>query len=128
MIRSNSKKAIKNIRSYIVSNTDFSNYDMETPTTFSDIAPMLMHIFHEEKCKYDKRMISYQERFIDWLAGLPSVFDSCYFYNRSAVDDLGEILEETEEEKAKYTESEAEQKLSYLIWRELYKACHYCVK
>ena len=38
-------------------------------------------------------------------AGLPSVLDTCYFYNRSAVDDLGAILEETESEKAKRGET-----------------------
>lgn len=49
------------------------------------------------------------------------ILDTCYYYNRSAVDDLGAILEETEEEKARFTEQEAEQLLTDLIYRELTK-------
>lgn len=60
-----------------------------------------------------------EQVFIDWAQGLPSVLDTCYFYNRSAIDDLGEILEQSEREKAKYTEQEAEQLLTHLIYREL---------
>ena len=63
-----------------------------------------------------------QERFTDWAQGLPSVLDCCYYYNRSAVDDLGAILEETDAEKARYSEQQAENLLSYLIYRELVKA------
>lgn len=59
--------------------------------------------------------------FADWCAGLPSVLDTLYFYNRSAVDDLGAILEETEQEKTRYTEQQAEQLLTSLIYRELQK-------
>lgn len=59
--------------------------------------------------------------FADWCADLPSVLDTCYYYNRSAVDDLGAILEETDEEKARYTEEQAEKTLTMLIYRELKK-------
>lgn len=128
MIKSNSKKAITAVRKYIMDNTDFSDYGLENPTTFSETASALMHTFYEEKIRFNKRPMSYQEAFIDWLQGLPSVFDSLYYYNRSAVNDLGSILEESEEEKAKYTEDKAERMLSCLIWREIYKACDYCVK
>jgi hypothetical protein len=47
-------------------------------------------------------------------------FDPCgYYYNRSAVDDLGAILEQSEREKAQYSEAEAENLLTHLIYREL---------
>jgi hypothetical protein len=59
--------------------------------------------------------------FIDWCAGLPSVIDTCYYYNRSAVHDVGEILEQTQNERARYTESDAEKLLTYLIYREIKK-------
>lgn len=64
-----------------------------------------------------------QERFEEWAAGLPSILDTCYYYNRSAVDDLGAILEETDSEKARYTEQQAETRLTYLIYRELVRGC-----
>ena len=64
--------------------------------------------------------------FEDWARGLALGNLFCYYYNRSAVDDLGEIMEETEEEKAKYTEQEAEETLTRLIYREMEKAYWKC--
>lgn len=51
----------------------------------------------------------------------PPVLDTCYYYNRSAVADLGNILEETPAEMERYTESGAETLLTNLIYRELKK-------
>ena len=61
------------------------------------------------------------ELFTDWTSGLPSVIDCLYYYNRSAVDDLAAILEETDSEKAQYSEQQAESLLTYLLYRELVK-------
>ena len=60
--------------------------------------------------------------FIDWCQGLPSVLDTCYYYNRSAVNDLGDILNQSKREREKFTEEEAEKQLSHLIYRELRRA------
>ena len=125
MIRSNSKKAIENIRKYIIENADFSSYDMETPTEWKAVAETIMHIFYDEIVKHEKRMYSYQQMFENWCSGLPSALNTLYYYNRSSVSDVAKILEETEEEAKKYTETEAEKLLTYLIWREIYKACKY---
>lgn len=59
--------------------------------------------------------------FVDWCQGLPSVLDTCYYYNRSAVADLGDILEQSERERAQYTEAQAEWLLTHLIYQELVK-------
>lgn len=130
MIKSNTKKAIENIRNYIIRNADFSGYEEfngKQPETFAETAKAIIHIYYEEKGHFNHRQ-SWQESFIDWLQGLPSAFDSLYYYNRSAIDDLGNILEETEAERNKYTEAEAERMLSCLIFREIYKACDYTIK
>lgn len=126
MLKTNSKKAIENIKNYIVNNFDFTNYEdgtTEEPTTFEAIAKFIYKCFIEEK-RYNNDNYKYSEQaiFLDWCSGLPSVIDTCYFYNRSAVDDLAVILEETEEEKAKYSESDAEKLLTNLIYREIKKA------
>ena len=126
MLKTNSKKAIENIKNYIINNFDFCNYDdgiTEEPTTFSEIAKLIYNCFLEEK-RYNDGYRGYteQELFFDWCSGLPSVIDTCYFYNRSAVEDLAMILEETEAEKEKYSESEAEKLLTNLIYREIKKA------
>lgn len=126
MLKTNGKKAIENIKNYIVNNFDFTNYEdgiTQEPTTFKTIAKFIYKCFIEEK-RYNDGYKHYTELqvFFDWCSGLPSVLDTCYFYNRSAIDDLAVILEETETEKQKYNESDAEKLLTNLIYREIKKA------
>lgn len=127
-INSNSKRAVENIRTYIMNHYVGSSYDWEDVFSFEDVAHSVMSAFFLEKGFVCYRYATIQQCFVSWCAGLPSILDTCYFYNRSAVDDLGDILDETVGERSKYTESDAEQMLSKLIWREIYKACHYEVK
>lgn len=126
MLKTNSKKACENIRAYIMENFNGENYGIEKPETFSEVARIILNTFQEEIfCNENaKRYYHYNEQraFFDWCAGLPSLLDTCYYYNRSAVDDLGAILEESEEEKGKYSEEQAESLLTWLIYRELKKA------
>lgn len=124
MLKTNSKKARENIRAYIIINFDPSNYDLTSaPESWPEIAAFILETFRAEKYYSLEYMraagISEQRAFTEWAAGLPSVLDTCYFYNRSAVDDLGAILEETESEKAKHSEHDAEICLTHLIYREL---------
>ena len=126
MLKTNSKKAIENVKNYIVNNFDFSGYEDGTtkePETFESIAKFIYNCFIEEK-RYNNDNFRYSEQaiFIDWCSGLPSVLDTCYFYNRSAVEDLGTILEKTDAEKARYSEADAEKLLTSLIYREIKKA------
>lgn len=126
MLKTNSKKARENIRSYIMDGFEPESYGIETPETFEEAAKIILDIFREEHFNSEniRRYYHYSEwlSFKAWAAGLPSIIDTCYYYNRSAVDDLGAILEETEEEKAKFTEEQAEEKLTNMIYRELIKA------
>lgn len=123
MLRTNTKKARENIRAYIINNFDPSNYTDQAPESWPKIAAFILETFRAEKYYSLEYMraagISEQRAFTEWAAGLPSVLDTCYFYNRSAVDDLGAILEESESEKARYSESDAEKLLTRLIYREL---------
>lgn len=125
MLRTNSKKAAENIRVYIMGNFTPEGYTDNPPQKFPEIAAFILDTFRSEKygCPQDVRYYHSSEAaaFADWCAGLPSVLDTLYFYNRSAVDDLGAILEETEQEKTRYTEQQAEQLLTSLIYRELQK-------
>lgn len=126
MLKTNSKKARENIRAYIVEHFEPCGYDLDpAPVTFPEIAAAILDTFAHEKpysTKYIYRAgLSDEKVFMDWAAGLPSILDTCYYYNRSAVDDLGAILEETPEEKARYSESDAERLLTHLIYRELIK-------
>lgn len=124
MLRTNSKKAIENIRAYIMEGFNGDNYGIETPETFSEVARLIYNDFAETYLYGYNRNRNRQEVFVEWCAGLPSIIDTCYYYNRSAVEDLGNILEETEEERNRFTESEAEEMLSRLIYREICKGCN----
>lgn len=122
-LRSTCKKALTNLREYILTHTDTSNYeDLPMPSTFKEAAQVIIDTFWAEYMHGYNLKRNHQDCFCDWLAGLPSVFDSCYYHNRSAVDDLGAILEESEAEKARYTDEQACKQLSWLIYREVTKA------
>ena len=59
---------------------------------------------------------------MDWMQGLPTAFpvaDDIFLH--SAVDFLGDLLDETEEEKQRFTEEQAEKSSVYLLYRELEK-------
>lgn len=123
MLKSNSKQAIENIRVYVINNFDPCVYDFEgNEEDFKTVAQFIYECFVNEKVKHDKRRMTEKELFFDWCQGLPSILDTCYYYNRSAVNDLAVILEETETEKARYTEAQAEEMLTHLIYREIKKA------
>ena len=121
MLRTNTKKAIENIRAYIINGFDGTNYGIETPETFEEVARIIYNTFADEYLYEYNRRRNEQEVFVEWCAGLPSIIDTCYYYNRSAVADLGDILEQTEEERNRYTDEQAETTLSRLIYREICK-------
>lgn len=125
MLKTNSKKARENIKQYIINNFTPEGYTDAPPEEWHEIATFIIDTFRSNKyhLKEDYRYYNNNEyaAFIDWAQGLPSVLDTCYYYNRSAVDDLAVILEETETEKNRYTETDAEKTLTYLIYRELMK-------
>ena len=123
MLKTNCKKALDNIRQYILDNTTVDNYDnVKKPETFKEAAHIIINAFYDEYMHGYNLRRNHQECFIAWLSGLPSIFDSCYYYNRSAKDDIGAILEETENEKNRYTEEQAADLLSRVIYREIVKA------
>lgn len=126
MLKTNSKKASKNIQQYIIANFDPSSYDeykeLNNTTDFSVVAETVYKVFHAEGYNKIQNNATELEAFIDWMQGLPTIFNDDYYYNVSAVDLLVELLEETDSEKAKYNEHEAETFLTRLIYREIKKA------
>lgn len=125
MLKTNAKRTKENIKNYILKNFNAEGYD-NAPSEgapFKDVALFILKTFRDEKYHLMQDIQYYKgseaDAFADWCAGLPSVIDTCYFYNRSAVADLGAILEETEQERERYDERSAENLLTYLIYREL---------
>ena len=131
MLKTNSKKVNEKIRELIINSynsaDEFYGYNgREMKTEYNDICKDILDTFYIEKCKnntyYKKHLMSMQELFIEWCQGLPTGFnvaDDVYLH--SAVDFVGNVLEQTEAEKAKYTESEAEKLMMILFYRELTK-------
>ena len=62
---------------------------------------------------------TYQETFFQWQCGLPTIFDASCVYSGDAKRILGDLLEETEEERNRFTETEAERCLSGLMYMEI---------
>lgn len=123
MLKTNSKQAKENIQLYIMDHFTPENYTDTPPEMWTETAAFIIETFRSEKYSRPEDFRYYRNNeltaFIDWAQGLPSVLDTCYFYNRSAIDDLGEILEETTTERSKHTETDAEQCLTRLIYKVL---------
>ena len=124
MLRTNTKEVRVKIQNYIINNFCPDDYTSNPPQEFGEIAKFILQKFKSEKYSLKEDFIFYRNSealaFEDWAAGLPGILNAAdYYCNNSAVDILGDILEETEQEKAKYTETEAENLLTFLIYREL---------
>ena len=122
MLKTNSKQAKENIKKYIMEHFDYSNYENENepePETYKEICKCIYETMLAEK--YYNKAVSEYKTFKTWCQGLPSLLDTCYYYNRSAVEDLKVILEETEKEADKFSEEQAEERLTYLLYREIIK-------
>lgn len=123
MLKTNSKKALENIRAYVVDNFTPENYNLEQSNDFATAAKVIYNCFIEEKSgTSDWGRVAEGVIFDDWMQGLPSIFGADYYLHCTALDDLGVILEETEAEKARFTEDDAAKLLSSLIFREIKKA------
>ena len=119
MLRSNSKKVIEKIRAYIIDGVDHEYFELEADPDFNTACKLVLTACEEEK-RYSRSRSGF-ETFKGWAQGLPSAFNTLYYYNVSAVDLLADWLEESESEKSKYNESEAEEMITRLIYRELTK-------
>ena len=124
MLRTNSKAAKENIKSYIMEYAPdaLDGYDV-APETADETMYAIMQIFRDEmnhELKRSRFMNEY-EIFKSWAQGLAMGGLFCYYYNREAVTDLGDILEETDDERSKYSEADAEELLTKLIYREVVK-------
>lgn len=111
-MKTTNKKARQNVRQYILDHFEPCGYDFTGPCTFQNVARFILEVHASEKyysSEYQAaKGFTNEAVFIDWCQGLPSVLDTCYYYNRSAVVDLGNILEQSERERAQYTEEQAE--------------------
>lgn len=145
MLRTNSKKARENIRAYILNNINLDDLRMQLVVeaqrknkaldaygsslprvdVFSIAAHEIDNTFYLEMLHFNKQYqagrVSRFDMFVEWCAGLPGILDTCYYYNRSALKDVQNILEQTDTEAARYTETQAENLLTNMIYREIWE-------
>ena len=112
--------------SYEAANEYYTFEGREAKANFNDICSDILEAFRIEKlendCYYIAGRASKSEMFMDWMQGLPKAFPVADdIFLRSAVDFLGTVLEETEEEKNRYTDEKAEKLACSLLFRELEK-------
>lgn len=131
MLKTNSKEVMNRIKKIIMDSyeaaEEYYTFDGGTmKTEYNDICKDIMNMFYIEKLQFDNRYkagrISKADLFMDWMQGLPSTFPvSNDIFLSSAVDFLGDLLDETETEKEKFTDEQAEKRTVYLLYRELEK-------
>lgn len=133
MLRTNSKKAINNLDNYLLSyaediaaeneNSLLFDYDLTNIHGFADC--VLNYYFYDQMIRYDNRYaagrISHYELFHEWAAGLPLPIFDYFNFGGDAKKILGDILEETEEERNRFSESDAENMLTRIIYNRLVK-------
>lgn len=122
MLKTNSKKAMENIKNYIREYSedyllDNYGYDAEYTEKKGFFATIYEIFVSEERpfTDYNARRPEY-ESFKSWAQGLAMGGLFCYYYNREAKEDIKQILEETEEEANRYTEEQAKELLTRLIY------------
>lgn len=111
------------IRDYIRKNYTPDGYD-GAPEETADFPVIAKYILKEMEIetKYTSWSSNYG-RFVNWCQGLPSIIDTAYYYDRSACSDMDFIWERPEGwHEGRMTEREAEQELTWMIWKELQKA------
>ena len=127
MLRTNTKKARQNVRDYIFTwAADYMREDYDADfSTDRELCALIGRAFEKEACYANNIKVHggrWFEIFTDWSQGLPIGGLFCYWWNRSAHDDLAALLEETPAEAARYTEDQAADCLTRLIFREVWEA------
>ena len=116
MLKTNSRQAKENLKSYIM--TAWNLEPEEQGRTWEETREAIKESFYFQayRSEYERKQ-NKQEAFKNWLSGLPHGLGD--FFLCQAVEDLGNILNQTEAERNKYTEDQANESLAYLIYREV---------
>ena len=127
MIKTNSKIFRENLKKYIVGCFNFEQYTEDTGKTlehsFDSVKVAILESFNKEKYYSNSYALAHGVRpstmFRDWCCGLPTYLICDDFVLGNAVETLGNLLEQTETEKARYSEMDSMNLLIDLIYREL---------
>ena len=118
MLRANTKQAKENLKAVML--RECSGWDAD-PQTAEEAAFILAHDFIEANKGpsgkiYLEEGESYQDAFMRWGQGLTNhIFDKLFYFGE-ARSLLAEVLQETPEEAAKFTEAQAAEKFCAFMW------------
>lgn len=116
MLKTNSKKAKENLKAYIITAWDFEEENArDWETVKEDIRGSFIKAAYSSE--YERKQNRY-DAFKGWLQGLPHGLGDHYLC--TAVDDLANILDETETERNRFTEDQAEEKLTRMIYNSIF--------
>lgn len=119
MLRTNSKRFKENLNNFVL---DAMKETLEYEGAKKNIENAYRYLYNDFKRVYgwqfNKQYCYRFGLFCEYMAGLPHEFT--YYYDR-AIEQLGNLLEKVEDERNKFSESDAEKKLSYFIYREMMK-------
>lgn len=134
MLKSNAKKVRDALKKYIIECSrdeilehnnwvtehpeDGKQYD---PDDFESVATAILEDFviRTKRTGGYPRNITVQDLFREWAQGLTwDIFDY-YYIHVDSIDILGDMLDQTFEERHRFTNEQADKKLTDLIFREL---------
>lgn len=123
MLKTNDKRVRMKIRKWIIdSYNDYcDDFSLRKSNDFNYVARNILSTFLSENRYNNYRYYnSVFNAFHDWCGGLPSIIDTTeYYYYGSAIDFLGDLLEESDIERNRFDELKAEEMIDKLIFREL---------
>lgn len=131
MLKTNSKAVRQAVRDYIIRNCedvidliheDGQREDREVffDIDFNRVANYIIETF-EDNYNFPNDGKTIQDRFSYFASCLPFDIFDYHNFGHSAVNLVGDILNQTIEERNRYTESQAESLMDYLIYSELTK-------
>ena len=124
-LRTNTKKARKNIIDYIMTDSDYiqerAEYDEKNVDGEQETLAYIYEIFLDEY-GWSVPRIGAQRSFSEWAAGLSMGGLFLYYYNENPFSILANVLEESEQERAEYEKKIPDDRaceiLTYMIFRE----------
>ena len=130
MLKTNSRQVKERVNNYLFNN--FLDYEekgaRETGRSIDDVKNYIVCACLSEKLGTRRHHLesmkahgfnSLYDLFKNWMQGLPGVLDAGYYYNCSAVELVGDLLEQTKQERVKYTENQAEELMTLLLYKQL---------
>ena len=129
-LKTNSKALRDKVRALILNTAGFDYLSIPETSDFKTVSNAIMNEFHRVINARDIQLYkTWENAFIYWMQGLPGACKApelIYLdeYNR-IIDFVGDMLEQSPAERAEYTQEQAADLITKLIYRELLNGSDY---